>query len=63
MPEELAGWDIQTIEDRLVDEIENGFGDTGIRPGIIGEIGTTMPMVPTRRRCSAPLPAPTIAPA
>jgi phosphotriesterase-related protein len=44
MPKELAGWDLKTIEDRLVDEIENGFGDTGIRPGIIGEIGTTMPM-------------------
>lgn len=44
MPKELASWDLKTIEDRLVDEIENGFGDTGIRPGIIGEIGTTMPI-------------------
>jgi phosphotriesterase-related protein len=49
-PPELASWDIQTIENRLVDEIENGFGDTGIRPGIIGEIGTTMPIHPDEEK-------------
>ena len=29
----------------LVDEVENGVGGTGIRPGIIGEIGTSDPPV------------------
>jgi len=32
LPDVLAG--------RLVDEIVNGVGDTGVRPGFIGEIGT-----------------------
>ncbi len=30
---------VDDIADDLVDEIENGVGDTGVRPGIIGEIG------------------------
>ena len=29
-----------TLADYLVDEIENGVGGTGIRPGVLGEIGT-----------------------
>lgn len=34
--------DRRTVDDlaaSLIDEIENGWGDTGIRPGVIGEIG------------------------
>ena len=31
------------LADRLVAEIESGVADTGIRPGIIGEIGTDKP--------------------
>lgn len=46
----VASWDIKTIEDRLVDEVENGFGDTGIKPGILGEIGTTMPIHPDEEK-------------
>ena len=34
----------------LVDEIENGVGTTGIRPGIIGEIGTSDPPVAAELR-------------
>jgi phosphotriesterase-related protein len=33
------------LADELVAEIELGVGDTGIRPGIIGEIGTDKPWV------------------
>ena len=33
------------LADELVAEIEGGVGDTGVRPGIIGEIGTDKPWV------------------
>jgi predicted metal-dependent phosphotriesterase family hydrolase len=39
------------LADELVAEIEAGVGDSGIRPGIIGEIGTDKPWVsPTEER-------------
>lgn len=31
---------VNSLTDELVDEIENGVGDAGVRPGIVGEIGT-----------------------
>jgi predicted metal-dependent phosphotriesterase family hydrolase len=36
---------VDDIADQLVREIEIGVGDTGIRPGIIGEIGVDKPWV------------------
>ena len=33
------------LADELVREIETGVGETGVRPGIIGEIGTDKPWV------------------
>jgi phosphotriesterase-related protein len=36
---------VDELADLMVREIENGVGDTGIRPGIIGEIGTDKPWV------------------
>lgn len=33
----------EIVRDVLLDEIENGVGNTGVRPGIIGEIGTGNP--------------------
>ncbi len=39
------------LADELVGEIEAGVGDSGIRPGIIGEIGTDKPWIsPTEER-------------
>jgi phosphotriesterase-related protein len=39
------------LADRFVAEIENGVGDTGIRPGIIGELGADRDFVsPTEER-------------
>jgi phosphotriesterase-related protein len=34
---------VEDLADELVAEIEGGVGETGIRPGIIGEIGTDKP--------------------
>ena len=36
----------EAIAERLVGELTEGIGDTGIRPGIIGEIGTSDPIHP-----------------
>jgi phosphotriesterase-related protein len=36
---------VEDLADELVAEIEGGVGETGIRPGIIGEIGTDKPWV------------------
>lgn len=36
---------VDALSDQLVAEIELGVGDTGIRPGIIGEIGTDKPWI------------------
>ena len=38
-PEFVNKLPTQDLADYIVDEIENGVGDTGIKPGIIGEIG------------------------
>ncbi len=39
-PPEVAHLSSRELADRLIHEILHGVGDTGIRPGIIGEIGT-----------------------
>jgi predicted metal-dependent phosphotriesterase family hydrolase len=36
---------VDSLADSLVEEIERGVGDGGVRPGIIGEIGTDKPWV------------------
>lgn len=41
--EEIAAW--------MVGEIEYGIGDTGIRAGVIGEIGTSGDIHPDERKC------------
>jgi phosphotriesterase-related protein len=36
---------VDDLADELVGEVANGVGDTGVRPGIIGEIGTDKPWI------------------
>ena len=38
------------LVERLLIEIRDGIDDTGIRPGILGEIGTSDPVAPAERR-------------
>jgi phosphotriesterase-related protein len=40
----------RAIVDRLIDEADRGIGETGIRPGVFGEIGTSDPVTPGERR-------------
>ncbi|WP_254407556.1 phosphotriesterase [Streptomyces sp. GMY02] len=39
-PEEISGTGVEQLADILIDEIDNGFGDSGVRPGVLGEIGS-----------------------
>ncbi|MBQ8605855.1 MAG: hypothetical protein IJ408_03890 [Clostridia bacterium] len=41
-PEQIAAW--------MIDEIENGEKETGIKPGVIGEIGTSEVIYPIERK-------------
>lgn len=43
-PADIAHDDAVAFHDRVVDEWRNGAGDTGIRPGVIGEIGCSWPL-------------------
>jgi phosphotriesterase-related protein len=43
-PEYVATWSVDTLADGMLAEITEGIGDSGIRPGIIGEIGLGEPM-------------------
>lgn len=45
-PPEFATMSEQEIADIIISDIEKGHEDTGIRPGIIGEIGLTWPVHP-----------------
>ena len=38
-PEFVNKWTTQRLADYMINEIENGVGGTGVRPGVIGEIG------------------------
>lgn len=40
----------EELVQQLVDECHDGVGSTGIRPGIIGEIGTNAPVTPSELR-------------
>ncbi|MDR0851673.1 MAG: hypothetical protein LBN36_04185 [Clostridiales Family XIII bacterium] len=42
--EEERGMSIQEIADLYISDIVNGFGSTGIKPGVIGEIGVSNPI-------------------
>ncbi len=46
----IATADMSTIADRLLREIRDGIGVSDIRPGILGEIGTSDPVTAAERR-------------
>jgi phosphotriesterase-related protein len=45
-PEQLGELTEGQLYDELLEEIETGLGDSGVRPGVIGEIGTGQPVHP-----------------
>lgn len=46
----VADASVEAIAERLVGELREGIGGDGIRPGILGEIGTSDPLRPDERR-------------
>ena len=48
-PATFAGLDAGALADRWQAEWEDGVGDTGVRPGFLGEIGCTWPLHPRER--------------
>ena len=49
-PPGIAQRSAQDIAAELIDEWRHGVGDTGVRPGVIGEIGTGNPVQPEEER-------------
>ena len=49
-PPTLDGDPVEAIAERLIKELTEGVGETGIRPGIIGEIGTWHPLHPREEK-------------
>jgi phosphotriesterase-related protein len=49
-PDWLAAASIDDLAVRIVGELTDGFGDTGVRAGIIGEIGTRTPIHPDEEK-------------
>jgi phosphotriesterase-related protein len=49
-PPSLASEPVEAVTERLVRELTDGIGETGIRPGIIGEIGTSPELHPDEKK-------------
>jgi phosphotriesterase-related protein len=49
-PRHVLEASVEQLAARMVDEITTGVGETGIRPGIIGEIGVSWPAHPAEER-------------
>lgn len=49
-PPKIASMTIDEIAKEIVAEVRDGIGGTGIKAGIIGEIGTSWPMVPDEEK-------------
>ncbi len=49
-PERIAGADVGALTEELLGELEVGIDGTGIRSGVIGEIGTSNPVHPDEEK-------------
>ncbi len=52
-PADMERRSVEDVADEMVRDIKKGVGDTGIKAGIIGEIGCTWPLISTERKCLA----------
>lgn len=44
MPDDIRTADVDTLTAMLISQLTDGIGDTGIRPALLGEIGTSWPV-------------------
>ena len=49
-PDNMDSYDVDALSRRIVDDISNGADGTGIKAGIIGEIGCTWPLTGNERK-------------
>ena len=49
-PEEVATMSEEAITDQITEEVVSGVGNTGVKAGIIGEIGCTWPLAESERK-------------
>ncbi|MFL9872910.1 phosphotriesterase family protein [Paraburkholderia megapolitana] len=49
-PKSLEEESLESIADRMLREVVEGVGDTGIRPGILGELGTSSTLHPNEEK-------------
>ena len=49
-PPDMESKDVDDIQDEIVKDIRLGIQDTGVRAGLIGEIGTTFPWTPNEQK-------------
>lgn len=49
-PPKLAGMSVDAVAEEIVGEAEEGVGDTGVRIGLIGEIGVSSDFTPDERK-------------
>ena len=52
-PPQMAAWSIDTIAEQMVRDLTEGIDGSGIRAGVIGEIGTSFPLHPDEKKCLA----------
>jgi len=50
-PQELGAWPLERIADEMVHDLTEGINGTGIRAGVIGEIGLSHPIHPDEHKC------------
>lgn len=49
-PSTVLNESVESISERLTTELQQGIDDSGIRPGIIGEVGTSNPIHPSEEK-------------
>jgi phosphotriesterase-related protein len=49
-PEDMNGKSLEAIKDEMVSEIKNGIPGTGVRAGVIGELGTSDKILPNEKK-------------
>jgi phosphotriesterase-related protein len=52
-PPEMSAWSIDTIAAQMIRDLTAGIDGSGIRAGVIGEIGTSFPIHPDEKKCLA----------
>lgn len=49
-PASVENESVDEVAERVLNEVLKGIGDTGVRPGILGEVGTSNPIHPAEKK-------------